>query len=440
MSWRLSSDRANWAILGLFTLAFFLGTFRLAGQNLFNAYPFMSSDSFDYVFQGFALWARLQGYGIDELPVLRNPGYVLVHFLDHLVGKPGLVLFGITALALAGMGASLLVLARILQVPAGIARIVLVSLLFCPLGVYWIRILSEALSLGWMSVSLVALAAHARGGGRPWCLLLAGVAAWFGAMTQMYVAIPFLIYNTVTLLPGLRVQRWYFPVAANLIFALLVVGATGWWRSAFQYDMVPRTFALLEPSLPSFGFRVQVWAYLFLPLVPLLALGIRRPAGLPGSFRRDPFAVCLTLTMVGMLTLECAYRDKDPRFSLIHQPVLHMLLLVMLARSFGGDWESLKTTRWRRVVVLAGLLVVGRSFVFSSRDLQIGRATIEPKGTWAYQLGRGRLQDRWQLESHCRGMQFICPEAPLPDGLTRYRTTIFTEYQALQGRVFGGQD
>src|SRR6185295_12864484 len=80
------------------------GFYRLAVQrvagDVLASYPIVLLDGFDWLLEGHAVAALLGGDGRIDLPLLRNPVYVLCVAADAAAGGGGRVLFAIHAAAL----------------------------------------------------------------------------------------------------------------------------------------------------------------------------------------------------------------------------------------------------------------------------------------------------------------------------------------------------
>ncbi|HEY0781873.1 MAG TPA: hypothetical protein VGE98_05410, partial [Thermoanaerobaculia bacterium] len=102
-SW-LANPRRRWAVGVALALVLAVGFYRFAVQrvagDVLASYPIVLLDGFDWLLEGHAVAALLGGDGRIDLPLLRNPVYVLVIAADAAAGGGGRVLFAVHAAAL----------------------------------------------------------------------------------------------------------------------------------------------------------------------------------------------------------------------------------------------------------------------------------------------------------------------------------------------------
>ena len=210
-------------MLLMVSLAILLGSghlwlfYRAGGQgNLIATYPWLSSDSFDYIFQAVVLRDVLSGHDIGgfQLPLLRNPGLVALLALDGFaVDFRGDIFFAVSAvLTTAALAVPAVLLAQERLRPSS-ALVPCMLLLFSPTSYFRGFILADHAASVLMYLSAAAFVMLLN---RIWCeddgsrtssrfnarllMHVAGIAGVIGGVFQIYALYPLLAFIGVCLL------------------------------------------------------------------------------------------------------------------------------------------------------------------------------------------------------------------------------------------------
>ncbi|MDH3605749.1 MAG: hypothetical protein OER12_01995 [Acidimicrobiia bacterium] len=407
----------------VFGIVHYLALTRLVRGDVFNSYPFITSDGRDWLVEGFAIARWFDGVAIPELPALRSPGFVGVTFVDYLFGANGHLLFGLTTLAVVGAFAAILLLARWRHTPRSQAAIVLVALVLSPLGFYRMFVLSDQVASALMVVAAVALYGYLGRGSRRW-LAMAAVAAALGGVTQLYSLIPFLVVGGWSLAVSIRHRELDRPLATGLVAAplasLLMVAA---WLALVDHTDVPTQLGLLRLDFNMLDFYTDAWSFTFLPLVPLLVVLFK--------YRKrevldSPVLTGYWLSVAVLMVATFFYQFEDLRFTI---PTGLMLGVAIMATLPGER----PLPRIRGVMVGTVVLAIGIGLMLAPARYPVPEwsdISFRPGDTFMAQLLKAEPVDRFSLGIHCDSDR-LCAGVPLPAVRTRYDGDLFAMYRFL---------
>ncbi|MCP5115058.1 MAG: hypothetical protein GY953_29865, partial [bacterium] len=124
------------AAVAAFSVFYYFAFTRLVRGILFNSYPFIPNDGFDWLLEGYAVSRWFDGHAIPELPFLRGPGFVSVIFADYHIGAHGDLLFAVIAVSIFVSIAAGLLIAHWRKIPAYQAGVVALALALTPVGFF----------------------------------------------------------------------------------------------------------------------------------------------------------------------------------------------------------------------------------------------------------------------------------------------------------------
>lgn len=415
-----------WLILGTVTLAYGLLLVRLTGGNdFFNSYPFITDDGFDWLYQGLSLSARLAGQAVPPLPVLRDPGFVLVTALDTVLRTKGLLVLLTLAASLFAANAFLLLILERCAVSRAVSLALLVITLASPLFYFRLFVLSDPLAVALMCGSAWAMVLYLLSNGRRH-LVLSAAFAITGALTQTYAAIPFLCGAAIATFAR-RKQRgeWKWPLVALLVSAVLIGFLKMAWKTALPHESQPKTFGLLQPSLDMWNFYLDLWTLTFAPLAPVLLVAVLRWR-LQGSPRAS--AVLFLASVVAVFAgLTFVYQWREARFTFIYYPLVPMLLGVLSGPGNGRLKLSLTAASLASAVLV---LTLGWVWLPANPwEPKLETLAFAPERSWAVLALHAKPVDR---------MSLAAPQARISDDLSPYAKRIHREYLLLKSRLDGG--
>jgi hypothetical protein len=481
-----ASPRRRWAAgltlaLALSAAYTSLAIARVRGDML-NSYPVATMDGLDWLFEGHAVAALLAGNARIDLPLVRNPVYVLCIAADAALGGGGRFLLGMHAAAFFLQAVLLFAACELLGTDLRLQLATPLLLAASALGAYRFAVYPEDLALVFLLASLLALLLWRRTG-RPAWLAAAGLATVLGALTQEYAAVPLLAAALFyTARAWRRRQRLPWGLLATCAVAgLACAAAIHAWKAAVPHRYERDLWAPFTNRDNSYPFilrtNLALWLHTFWPLAGVLAAGIAnlwdlrvlrrlrplpRPAGLadpadPADGRRlespRPEAAGLMATVVAAFALLIlAYRWPDARFTYMLTPVVVLLSCAMLPRD--AAWPARDTARlgqqttrvagWRRwrqwprwlaSPWLALLLWVAQ-----------GAGLARPFDSWVGPAARVSLPavlrfpvlDRFELRSRCGSAAAFCPQAGVAKSAAPYDRVILCEYRSLKIDGFVG--
>ena len=412
------------AVVAAFSIFYYFALSRLVRGILFNSYPFVPNDGFDWLLEGYAVSRWFDGYAIPELPFLRGPGFVSVIFADFHIGANGDLLFAVVAVSIFVSIAAGLLIAHWRKIPAYQAGVVALALALTPVGFFRQPILADQFASTLMVFSAVALYPYFTRGRRGW-LAVATVTAIAGGLTQSYGMMAFLIVAGWCFLVSVKRRQPDRLLAAAVVGQLVVTyGISKWWLSAVPHQGVPQQLDVIAFNFNMLDFYSDAWAFAFGPLVPLLVvlLVYRRR-----EVMSSPVLSGYWLVVLALIVSTFFYQFAEFRFTL---PTVLMLGVAVMA-TLPGDRPlprpRLLMAATAVLVVIAGLFVVPESYwvpEVSKLDLGFSESYI------------GNLLDvvpgnKFELEKQCQSSFDFCSEIVFPESIEAYRRNSFVTYQYL---------
>ena len=196
----------------------------LVQGDLFNSYPFLFSDSFDWIMQGAYLRALFGGELLPPLRVLRDPGFLVLSVLDQIAGGNGLIILPALTAANAA-GAVFLVRSLALLTPDWRLQTLGVGIYLLHPALASLRffVMADQLAVAFMAGSFFYMMRYlqqCRDGDYLKSALL-GSAAF---LTQKYGVLPFLIGLGLSGLDWLRGPRERRHLAVLAVGAAVALG------------------------------------------------------------------------------------------------------------------------------------------------------------------------------------------------------------------------
>jgi hypothetical protein len=423
--WSLPTAPWPYALALAAAAALFFSTARHASTGLISGYPFMASDSYDWVYEGFAVSQWLQGQRLLEFPVLRSPVFVLVNALDFLIaGGRGIFVVAVNALSFFGALASVVYVCRLSGGAAWQAGLLCLALIVSPVGIFRAFPLADPLAVAFMSISVASLIAYARRS-NPTALVVAGGCAALGGLTQTYALPPFLVIGTCLFFFEIR-RRLDLRLGLALVLTPLVfIVSSAAWEDLVPHQSVPRQLDALVPSFAMADFYAHAWV---LTLVPLAAVVlVLQPPWLPlgRPFRKE--AVGAWVAVAALAGAIFIYQFADLRFTM---PLVHLIALATAA-----SLSPLDSKRRRKVprlaIAVAVPFVTAPLFVAPDNYSQprVGAIDLAPSRTFPVLIGGSREQDRLGIISQCGYVNVVCPGWVPPDRATGYQRRILKAFQ-----------
>ena len=400
------------------------------GEDFVNSYPFIRADGFDWLYQGYVLYERLQGQCAPVLWYLRDPGFVLVCALDAALQAAGLVVILAHTLSFAATGLALLKAARLYALPLIVVASVTAIVLLQPLNYVRLYVLADPLAVGLLAVCTSAMLHHLRTHSLK-ALAMSAVFALIGGMTQTYAAIPFIVGTVVSGIANARSRHSFLNIGGVFVgFALCLWVLKLAWRAAMPHEEVPISFGSLQLSFDMVPFYARVWSLVYVPLLPfaVTALSVWWRSG-----RRFASEVLfLGVTVVLFAALSVFYQWAEARFTFIYQPVVLLLLMAL------GSPAAVATTQTRRRwdlatagAVCSAVLVAGSVAVTPLTYYGPPTLTWRPRSSWILEAWFSRPVDRFELARSSAAN--VYSQATMPD-FGPYPGKIVAGYLALRMR------
>jgi hypothetical protein len=424
------SSRAWWALIvfsGVVALTQLILTIRLVDISLLNSYPFTSSDSYDWLLEGYAFSRWVEGAPLVELPVLRNPVFVITTFLDYLLGGNGyLVLVAISG-GLFLLLVSLVFAARWASARPFESTIILWFVVISPLAYFRPYILSDLLATALMTAAAALLIPYHQTHDRRW-LVAASVMALVAGLTQVYGVIPFAVISGWLFLVGLKQRQpdWY--LGAALPSVVLVAGLVNFgWRMAIPHDSVPRNWSLLDLSTAMADFYSDAWTFAFGAMLPVIVLVVIQ---MWKGRLASPLVVGTWLAVVVLLVSNFLYQWEDFRLTLPASGALALALVLSIGSAKRIRRSRISTATFLSSAVLmtfVSLSIAPASYWTPS----LGELQFSPQRTWMGQLLTAEPVDRFEIHDHCGAEAVMCEAVPLPPSLSPYQRAVLSTFKEL---------
>lgn len=400
-------------------------TARLLDGNMLNSYPFLASDSYDWLLEGYSLTRWLEGAPPPDLPILRNPTFVILSFLDYaVVGSGHLVLVAI-ALSFFILLASVVMIGRFLSGAWPVVAAAVTTIVVSPLGFWRVFVLPDLLATALMVATAALLVRYWQTRRASFILAASGVGIVAG-LTQYYALVPFLVIAGWLFVRTLHARQpvWTLGLASGFVL-LAVLGMHAGWRMAIPHDGSPEPFRLFQFSADMASFYGHTWIFV---------LGVFIPIGIAllGRWRviaTNPIAQACWLAALALLAGSFFYQWEESRFTLASSAMVVVALVV--SASIAEARSASRSMRASFIVSALLALVVGLSFVPETYwRPNLRTIEIAPERSWAAQLLLSEPQDRFQVDKHCQPDAVICDSAPLPNWLSPYERVILEAFKS----------
>jgi hypothetical protein len=412
------------AAAAAFSVTYFFSLTRLVRGNIFNSYPFIPNDGFDWLLEGYAVSRWFDGLPIPQLPFARDPGFVGVIFADFHIGANGDLLFGVVAVSVFVSIAAVLLIAHWRLIPAYQAGVVVLAMALTPAGFFRHLILADQFASSLLVLSAVALYPYFTRGSRGW-LATATVVAVAGGLTQTYGMMAFLIVAGWGFAVSLKHRQPDRLLAAAIAIQLLVtLGLSRWWLSVFPHVAVPQQVEILEFNFNMFDFYSDAWVFAFGPLFPLLiVLLVWRRHEVIAS----PVLSGYWLVVLALMVSTFFYQFEEFRFTLPTVLMLGVAVMATLPGSRPLPRARVVMTATALLVVIAGLFAVpGSYWIPELADLEFGFSN-----SYLGRLLDAEPSNRFVLEKQCQSSFDFCSAVLLPDSIPAYRRDSLVMYQYL---------
>jgi hypothetical protein len=432
-----------------FLVAFYGTAVRKVRGDVLNSYPFVTLDGYDWLLEGNAIAALLSGNRHINLPVLRNPVYVLCIAADAALGATGRLLLAIHAAAFFIEILLLFAICELLRTDPRVQLAMPALLGFHALGSFRFAIFPEDVAVVFLLGSVLSLLLWRRSGRRGW-LLVTGAAVVCGALTQEYAAMPLV---AAALLYGGRAWRHRMRPPLDLFATCAASGLAYLTLSRVWSTAVPHTAArnvwipFLHTTFPLalvLKFDGLLWLHVFWPLAGVLAVAAAL-ASRGNGLRREATALLAT-TIAALMLLILAYRWPDARYTYALIPLILLFCCAAWTRdavlSRESPWPRLALLRWLSAPALAAVVwsaqglglipPLGRFRVEGVQPLH--RADSSRVSGWpTLPEVTGFLPvDRFGLLAMCRSTTVFCPAAIVPAWENEYERVVLCEYRALK--------
>jgi hypothetical protein len=421
----------TWALLAV-SLATGWHIARTAAGLLLNNYPFMTSDSFDWILEGLFLARAITGDRPERpLPAGRNPVFVVVMTLDALLGQRGLVFALVTATAVFFIGWLLVAHLGRFRHPAGAAAAFLVITFLAQVNNLHPYILADlsctALSVG--AFLAVLRATQATAGQWRWAAGAAVLTALAG-LTQEYGILTPAVAAAVAGITALRRGRRDaagLGVGLLITAAIAIVAGYALWYGLLPHEGRRNPWGYLGPAPSLVRFYLEVWAYVMLPLVPLVAVIRRADLRRAGADAMTMAAGGSVLAFVGLCLI---YNWPSTRYTAFFWPYL----VLALFRTIGSGPEAAAPRRAVVAAYAAGALVLIQTLLVTPAVPELPRfrsLALDPGRSWLVQFVRAEPVDRMELSARCGSRSTLCPEALSLRPATPFQKRIMAYYEWL---------
>lgn len=439
-----------------FAIQFYL-MHRMTDGNLFNAYPYLSDDGFDWINQGLSLKQLFTDGDWSEWPVLRNPFFVLLTASDQFLtsGTGGVIILCqsiavFTTTYVLSSYAKKMGFGWISSVSVGIAW----YLSF--FGFFHMWILSDTIASCFMIVSVVtAVDSYDRLNSEPLngsfksamlTILPAVLWASLAGLTQTYGIIPIItISATYVVMSGFKASHLHVvcaAIAAIVVSVMLVFGIKFIWELVIPHGVTPTQFGLIKLNLNMLDFYLAVWPLAFGALLPTLFLsfGVMWRENVPITTRQLALlSVCGAFATMGLV-----YQWEDSRFTFIYIPVIWATLLSFCALEQNGKQRfSERATGAITAGLAASIIMTLLSGVVISPEngWNPGQGLkIAYEDNWISAAIERTPMDRFSLSEKCANQVIVCPEATYAEPWSPYTIKIFEVYDRRIKSEFDSSD
>ena len=430
------------AIVFLITSVFFLISSSKVKFNLFNSYPFISPDGFDWILQGQWLVSTLEGYHLDQLKILRDPIFVLVTALDAIDGGEGRVVLTVNALA---FFITLMYVYKCMDLFGINTHDKFMFLMICvvsPLNYFRLSILADALTIALMQMSVYYLLLWDKNQVIRNNLLISAFWGLVAALCQKYGAIPFVV-GTMSILSieFLTYKRINRPAAVGIIIYLVVFLAISFlWRMAVPHSDVPNQLGLIKFSAAMVSFYANVWIWAFGFSLPVLIIIFYCLVRVDSKFISNKRIFILAAIEGVFMSLTFLYQWLEARFTFVH----FFLFVTLVASAYSLLPEN---KHWIFKVksfglALATLVVFLTGMFFTPPDYwrpKLRALELNFRNSWVSQLVCSAPVNRLAIKPSVGSDQILWGEASTKWATDPYTIYTFEAYKKVMQIVKNGK-
>jgi hypothetical protein len=397
---------------------------RVGSSGLMGLYPFVSSDSYDWLLEGYALSRALEGAPMLELPVLRNPGFVSVTLVDAWLGSSGLVVLGAITLSVFLLMAAMICIAREYEWHKWETAALLTFVVACPVAFFRPYVLADQLATSLMVAAIAGLVMYQKRRHTAW-LALATATAIIGGITQSYAIVPFLVITGWWFLCTVLAGRPGWSLGGSSVLAAGVTLSTlVLWQRVVPHDTVPVQLGLLRLDDDMLSFYVHAWGFAFSPIFLVLVLVVARGRR---RIARDPIAGGCWWAVAALGIASLLYQWEDFRFTM---PVAALIAVAVLVTAAGpGGVTRTKSTSFSYASLAALSAFSGAVLSVESFWVpDVSTVSVDPRNSALGQLFNTPEGDKIGLHAACVDERPVCSEWQLPTGLTPYREAVLSHF------------
>jgi hypothetical protein len=397
-----------------------------------NTYPYISSDGFDWLTEGFWLAQTTLGENVSDvaLPIARPPVFVFITFLDALLGQNAYIIslaFGVSFLgtgyyAVKSLGSnidpllSLVFLFALLFSPVNFVRKWMLSDSVCVFlslaAVYYLFVLyrNSFNSLFQMIVLSFAIA-------------VSGATQTYGLVAPL-ISIGFLSILTIK-------ERNFFLLGrlvgvfslALLIFFLFLF----FWYGFIPHTSTPVTFGLLNfSSFAMARFYFHLWVYYFFPFTPLLMLVFWVDGN---AFFEDPLLISLWLSVIAFFVLTFFYQWPESRFTFMYW---HFFVIAVFKTYLYVDNRKHQFNR-AFFLGFASALIIFQGLFLSTNEWQpnLREINVRPNASWFVGFLQASPLDRFELQKNCGAQYKMCADMVVSENFDVYVQNTVNAYMKI---------
>ena len=327
-----------------FCVILFIKFLYLFNYDIINTYPYLSSDSLDYIVESLAIINFFYyDQPIEELPVLRNPLLVTILATNKLITPNGQFLSLMWSLS---FFLQFLLLKKILFNFFSTRSfytdvIIFLSVFFFQINNSKFYILAENICITFSLLGTFLLFNYIKTKKNIF-LYSSSLIFLIGSLGQFYVAIPFILINFVIFIQNMnncvnnKKLNWrYFRPIIIITTVLIILYFYAWflWGQIPHVSRHESIHFLGLIKLETIHWYLKFWAYYFLPFWPFLFL-LFKPSNFKNINFKNTYFICLLLIVISNIVLCLSYDWLyDSRFTLIFYPFF-VIIFLYLSQTF----------------------------------------------------------------------------------------------------------
>ncbi len=334
-----------------FSVIFFIKFLYLFNYDIINTYPFLSSDSLDYIVESLAVINFFYyDQSIEELPVLRNPLLVTILAINQLITPNGQLLSLLWSLS---FFLQFLLLKKILFNFFSTRSfytdiIIFLFVFFFQINHYKFYVLAENICITFSLLGTYLLFNYIKSK-RIIFLFSSSLVFLIGSLGQFYVAIPFILINFIFFIQNMinyfkfKKFNWsYFGLITIITTVLVILYYSVWflWGQIPHLNRHESIHFLGLIKLKTIQWYLKFWAYYFLPFWPFLFL-LFKPFSLKDISFKNTYFISLLIIVISNIILCLSYDWLyDSRFTLIFYPFF-VIIFLYISQTFNKNIKFL---------------------------------------------------------------------------------------------------